>query len=72
LHAEQLRIWHAEALPLRTDAPNGRVLAADASGVQVACGGDVLNITQLQAAGRKAMSAADFIKSHDLVGSQLD
>lgn len=71
LHAEQLRIWLATALPFAPHARPGVVLAADANGVQVACGAGVLNITQLQLAGRKAMSAADFIKSHSLVETRL-
>lgn len=72
LHAEQLRVWQATALPrIANDVAPGTVLAAASDGVQVACGAGILNIEQLQSAGRKAMSAADFIKSHDLVGAQL-
>jgi len=71
LHGQQLRIWLASALPMTHRQTTGTVLAADANGIQVACGEGVLHITQLQVAGRKVMSAADFIKSHALVGAQL-
>jgi methionyl-tRNA formyltransferase len=71
LHGQQLRIWLASALPMTHRQTVGTVLAADANGIQVACGEGVLHITQLQVAGRKVMSAANFIKSHALVGAQL-
>jgi methionyl-tRNA formyltransferase len=44
------------------DAPPGRVLAADASGIVVAAGdGTALRIRRLQRAGSKAMDARSFL-----------
>ena len=37
----------------------------------VACGSGVLNLTQVQLAGKKSQPASDFIKSHSLIGVQL-
>ncbi len=71
LHGEQLRIWQAAVLPGDAQAAPGTVLAASTAGIQVACGQGVLNLLQVQQAGRKAMLAADFIKSHSLIGVQL-
>jgi methionyl-tRNA formyltransferase len=71
LHGEQLRVWQADALDSEHASPPGTVLSASATGIQVACGSGVLNLTQVQQAGRKAMAAADFIKSHSLTGVQL-
>ena len=56
---------------MKHDAVPGTVLAATTTGIQVACGSDVLNITQVQQAGRKTLNAAEFIKSHTLTGVQL-
>lgn len=44
----------------------GCVVAADADGVQVACGEGMLVINQLQLAGRKRLSAADFLRGQPL------
>lgn len=71
LHGEQLRVWQADVLDKEHAAPPGTVLCANATGIQVACGSGVLNLTRVQQAGRKAMAAADFIKSHSLTGVQL-
>jgi methionyl-tRNA formyltransferase len=68
---QQLRIWQAQAISMKHHAVPGTVLAATTTGIQVACGSDVLNITQVQQAGRKTLNAAEFIKSHSLTGVQL-
>jgi methionyl-tRNA formyltransferase len=44
----------------------GRVVAADASGITVACGEGLLVIGQLQLAGRKRLTAADFLRGQPL------
>jgi len=71
LHGAQLRIWQATVLDLAQQAVPGTVLAANVAGIQVACGVGVLNLTHVQQAGRKMQAAADFIKSHSLIGVQL-
>jgi methionyl-tRNA formyltransferase len=47
------------------------VLATSAAGIDVGTGGGVLRLTRVQAAGRKAMSAAEFVKAHHLDGAVL-
>jgi len=49
----------------------GQVVHADSSGIQVACGDGILNITRLQLAGRNAMSAAEFLNAHSLANQLL-
>jgi methionyl-tRNA formyltransferase len=51
----------------------GRVMAADQSGIRVACGEDFLSIGELQLPGKKRLSAADFLRGRaDLKpGTQL-
>ena len=76
---KQLRVWEAHVVDLPSGSTPGSVLHADADGIQVACGDQVLKITQLQLAGRSAVSAADFIKgqgqtngaSNGLIGQTL-
>jgi methionyl-tRNA formyltransferase len=76
LHDEQLRVWQANVVQDKVvqdthSATSGTVLSACNAGIQVACGEGILNLTQVQLAGRKQVTAADFIKSHSLVGVQL-
>ena len=73
---EQLRIWEAELLehePPNTDpaaarAP-GMVLDVSADGIDVACGRGAVRVTRLQLAGRKPLSAQEFLKGQPLVGA---
>lgn len=67
LGAETIKLWAAS--PEATDAPAGavpgQVLAADASGVTVACGMGCLRLTTLQRAGGKRLATADFLRGFD-------
>ena len=70
-NGQQLRVW--EAIPLATPAaaPPGTVTATSAAGIEVATGDGTLQLTRVQAAGRKAMAAADFLKAHRPEGAVL-
>jgi len=64
---ETIKVWqaHAEALPLETaqHKARGTLLSVQEDGLRVACGEGVLCLTQLQKAGGKRQSAADFVRS---------
>ena len=71
LHGEQLRIWEAAALPanrtVELAAANpepGTVLGMSSKRLLVACGAGVLAVAQLQCAGKRVVSAADFAHAH--------
>jgi len=49
----------------------GEVLATSAAGIDVSTGKGVLRLTRVQSAGRKALSAAEFLKAHRLDGAVL-
>jgi methionyl-tRNA formyltransferase len=71
-NGDQLRVW--EAMPLESSAPGsgpGKVLGTSAAGIDVGTGSGVLRLTRVQAAGRKAMSAAEFLKAQRLDGAVL-
>jgi methionyl-tRNA formyltransferase len=71
---EMVKVWQAHVLAdaladTLTDAPAhastakpGTLLAIDESGLQVACGADVLCLTQLQKPGGKRQPVADFVR----------
>ncbi len=59
---ERLRIWSATTLPA-SDATLGAVVGASKSGIDIATGNGVLRIRELQRAGGRRMSAADFLNA---------
>lgn len=61
---EPLRLLAAVALPQTTSAPPGTVVQASAAGIDVACGSDVLRITELQLPGGRPLPARDFLNAH--------
>lgn len=70
-NGQQLRVWEAVPIESLAIASPGTVLATGAAGIDVGTGGGVLRLTRVQAAGRKAMSAAEFLKAHRLDGAVL-
>ena len=70
---EPIKLWSAQIVEQDiTGTQPGQVLAADATGVLVACGHDALLLTQLQRAGGKRLAASDFLRGFELpVGSIL-
>lgn len=61
------RVFAAEYTENRTDKAPGSIVSAGKSGIEMACaGGETLMITELQAPGKKRMSAADFLRGHPI------
>jgi methionyl-tRNA formyltransferase len=71
LHGQQLRVWQAMPVDAPASRSPGEVLATSAAGIDVSTGKGVLRLTRVQSAGRKAMSAAEFLKAHRLDGAVL-
>ena len=68
-----LRLWQAEVLDASADAGQpGEVIAESANGIDIACGEGVLRVTELQAEGKRRMSASDFLNANSLAGQVLD
>jgi methionyl-tRNA formyltransferase len=51
--------------------PPGSVIGASDGGIDVACGSGTLRITRLQLAGRKPLSAAEFLRAQTLAGTRF-
>jgi methionyl-tRNA formyltransferase len=71
LHGQQLRVWQAMPVDAPASGSPGEVLATSAAGIDVGTGKGVLRLTRVQSAGRKALSAAEFLKAHRLDGAVL-
>ncbi len=62
--AEQnVKIWQASVIDTATDAQPGTVIAATKQGIQVATGEGILNLLNLQLAGKKAMPVQDILNA---------
>ncbi|MBL8269374.1 methionyl-tRNA formyltransferase [Steroidobacter sp.] len=70
-NGQQLRIWDAVPLDKKSSATPGTVIATSNDGIDVATGDGTLQLTRVQAAGRKAMAAADFLRAHRPEGAVL-
>ena len=68
LNDQRIRIWQAECLSEVNDNIAGRIISANKNGIQVATGDGVINLTTLQQAGGKIISAHDFMNAHDVSG----
>jgi methionyl-tRNA formyltransferase len=68
---QQLRIWEAESVAADGGGEPGRVLEADGGRLLVATGEGALQLHRVQLAGRRAMTAAEFLNAHLLAGARL-
>ncbi|MCU5771381.1 methionyl-tRNA formyltransferase [Erwiniaceae bacterium BAC15a-03b] len=60
---QPVKVWQAQVLPHQANSQPGEILHADKNGIQIATADGVLNITELQPAGKKAMKAQDILNS---------
>lgn len=67
---ERIKCWSAHEN--RAAGSPGRVLAADADGIVVACGRSSLAMTELQRPGKNRVGAAEFARQLELAGKTLD
>jgi methionyl-tRNA formyltransferase len=68
---KQLRVWQCEPERLAAGAPPGTVLESSGGRIVVATGEGALRLLTLQLAGRRAMSAAEFLNASTLAGARL-
>ena len=65
LDGVSFRVFGAEYTDTKTALAPGKIVSAGKAGIEVACGGGrSLRITEVQAAGKKRMSAAAFLLGH--------
>jgi len=64
LGGEALKIWRAQ--PADASGSPGEVLTTNAHGIVIACGEGALQVTELQRAGGRRLSAAEFLRGRSL------
>ncbi|QIK37285.1 methionyl-tRNA formyltransferase [Caldichromatium japonicum] len=72
LEAAPIRLWAAQAEDGPEGACPGAILQADRAGICVATGAGILRITRLQPAGKRPMSAAEYLNARRLDGARFD
>ena len=65
LKGKTLKVWWGEKVPLKTDEKPGTIVKVEKDGIVVATGDDTgIKITDLQLAGKKRMSAEQFLTGY--------
>ena len=70
-NGQQLRVWQATAIDEACNAAPGTIIGGGADGIRVATGAGILNMKRVQLAGRKAVSAAEYLNAQRLDGAVL-
>ncbi|BES83284.1 methionyl-tRNA formyltransferase [Pectobacterium araliae] len=60
---QPVKVWKAEVITKAHASQPGTIIQADKQGIQVATAAGILNIQELQPAGKKVMSAQDLLNS---------
>jgi len=60
---QPIKVWQAVSLDEPTTSAPGTIISADKNGIKIATADGILNILQLQPAGKKAMSVQDILNS---------
>ncbi|MBL7637915.1 methionyl-tRNA formyltransferase [Atlantibacter hermannii] len=63
MDGQPVKVWKASVIETTMNAAPGTILEADKQGIQIATAQGVLNIQELQPAGKKAMKAQDLLNS---------
>lgn len=71
LERSNLRIWRGAVSAGLSPGQAGRVIAHDKQGLYVSCDDGVLQVTELQFAGKKKWSAAEALNARNLTGTSL-
>ena len=69
---QMMKFWGGCALADETDAAPGTVVAAGPDGIDIAAGGRILRVTELQMPGRKRTAASEYLKGNSIeIGTVL-
>lgn len=66
LGGRSFKIYEVDAVQGGGDVQPGNIISSDKDGIHVACGGGAVIIKELQAAGKKRMKAADYLRGNTL------
>ena len=61
-----MKFWKGCAVPEETDQAPGTVLAAGPEGIDIAAGGRILRVSQLQMPGKKRTEVREYLKGNSI------
>lgn len=59
-----MKLWAACPTDKATDKENGTVLHAGDDGMEIACGGQILRVTEIQVPGKKRVAVKDYLRGN--------
>lgn len=69
---KQMKLWRAEAVNENTEAACGTVVNTSDKGIDIATGGEILRVTELQMPGKKRVEAKAYLKGNSIeIGTVL-
>ncbi len=72
LGEKMMKLWKAEVPGIRTDAADGTVVAAGDDGIDIAAGGGILRVTEIQMPGKKRVGVKAYLKGNSIeIGTVL-
>jgi methionyl-tRNA formyltransferase len=63
IDGQPLKVWRASVINIQANSAPGTIVATSKQGIQVATADGILNLEELQPAGKKAMKAQDLLNS---------
>ena len=61
-----MKLWKGEPTQTKTEKADGTVIKADNDGMKVACGGRILNVTEIQVPGKKRVKIAEYLRGNTI------
>lgn len=72
LGKKMMKLWKAEVPGITTDAADGTVVAAGDDGIDIAAGGGILRVTEIQMPGKKRVGVKAYLKGNSIeIGTVL-
>ncbi|NLD19331.1 MAG: methionyl-tRNA formyltransferase [Clostridiales bacterium] len=69
---KMIKFWKAQVPGQSTDAENGTVVAFSPEGLDIAAGGEILRITEIQVPGKKIVAIKEYLKGNSIeIGTVL-
>ncbi len=65
-NGDTMKLWGALPLDKPSEAAYGTVCAVSAEGIEVACGGGTLLVTEIQVPGKRRMAVGDFLRGNKI------
>jgi methionyl-tRNA formyltransferase len=63
---KMIKLWKAEVPGKQTDKANGTIVDVTTEGIDIAAGGEILRITEIQVPGKKRVAVKEYLKGNSI------